>query len=480
MMLARLYSWSMAVWVASAVYAVWLSVESIRDHEAFTTGLDTAIYDQLLWLLAHGHEPFSTVVSRPMLADHFQPGLALLTPLYWLDLGVGGLFVAQSVGLALTAPALHALAKAAGASTGLATLPAFLWLLCPWVAAVNLFEFRPSSLAPPLFVLSILAGLKGRHMLLAFSMLVALSLKEDVSLTYIVLGLLLAHSGKQRVGAIVAASSMAWFLGASAIIVALGGSYDAFGRRYAADRGDSIADALRWSVHHPIQTLADIGSQSTIGLLALLLATGGLALLAPLWMLLAAPNALYNALSAYSPQHDLAHHYHLATLVGLFAAAAIGIGRIGSLPRGGRLAIAAAVSLAVAAALPGGARTHTNSSMGIGLVPSETRSALEQIPPDVPIAAARSLLPHLSQRVEVYTLPEPFVQIDWGSSLTSDELARRAARVRFAAYVNPDEVRGYVTGDFEDEAADVRTLLDGLGFVVVAHRGPVEILERRK
>jgi len=102
----------MAVWVGAAVYAVLLSVESVHDHDAFATGFDTAIYDQLLWLLAHGHEPFSTVVSRPMLADHFQPAIVLLTPLYWLDLGVPGMFAAQSIGLALTAPALYALARA--------------------------------------------------------------------------------------------------------------------------------------------------------------------------------------------------------------------------------------------------------------------------------------------------------------------------------------------------------------------------------
>src|SRR5680860_694236 len=81
----RLFSgsaWPVAVWVGTVLYAVLLSAESIVDHHDFRTGFDTAIYDQLLWLMAHGHEPFSTVVNRPMLADHFQPSLFLLTPLY--------------------------------------------------------------------------------------------------------------------------------------------------------------------------------------------------------------------------------------------------------------------------------------------------------------------------------------------------------------------------------------------------------------
>src|SRR4029453_6256085 len=80
--------WFAAVWGGAAIFATLLSLEAIHDHSTYHTGFDTAVYDQLLWLLAHGQDPFSTVVSRPMLADHFQPGLVLLTPLYWLRLGV--------------------------------------------------------------------------------------------------------------------------------------------------------------------------------------------------------------------------------------------------------------------------------------------------------------------------------------------------------------------------------------------------------
>ena len=120
-------------WLGTALYALLLSAESIADHGNSHTGFDTAIYDQALWLLANGHEPFSTVVSRPLFADHFQPGLVLLTPLYWLGLGVPGILAVQSIGLALTAPALFVLARAYGASPPFAAIPALLWLACPWV-----------------------------------------------------------------------------------------------------------------------------------------------------------------------------------------------------------------------------------------------------------------------------------------------------------------------------------------------------------
>src|SRR5207237_9467908 len=141
-------AWASAVWHAPAVLLIVSTAEPRSSQVAFRTGRDTALYDQLLWLLAHGMEPFSTVVSRPMLGDHFQPGLVLFTPIYWLGLGIPGIYTAQAVAMALTAPALYALARACGASPAVASIPSFLWLACPWVASANLFEFRPPAPAP--------------------------------------------------------------------------------------------------------------------------------------------------------------------------------------------------------------------------------------------------------------------------------------------------------------------------------------------
>ena len=471
--------WAVAVWLGTALYAVALSTEAIADHSGFRTGFDTAIYDQLLWLLAHGDDPFSTVLSRPMLADHFQPGLVLFTPLYRLGLGVPGILAVQSVGLALTAPALFALARTFGASASLASIPAFLWLVCPWVASVNLFEFRPSAFVPLLLVLSVLAAIQGRVILLVVTTVIALSLKEDVSLTYLVLGLLLAYQGKRWMGGVLAAGSALSFVVASRITESAGGS-NVFARRFAGERGESVGDAVVWSLQHPIETLTDFASQSLVGLVALLVATGGLALLAPVWLLLAAPTVLYNALSAYTSQHDLVHHYHQGTVVGLFVAAAVGVGRLGTAGRRVRLATTAGLAAAAVVALLGGVRVHSLPSESPTLDPARTDEALDVIPPGVPVAATRSLLPHLSQRVEVYSLPEPFIPLDWGGSLTSEELAERAGRVEWVAYVEGDQIGRIFTGELGVETAipDVRPTLEREGFVVVARTGPLEILRR--
>jgi uncharacterized membrane protein len=471
--------WPAAVWIGAGLYAALLTAESIADHNAFRTGLDTAISDQLLWLLAHREEPFLETI---MLAGHFQPGIVLLIPLYWLGLGIPGLFAAQAIAMAATGPALFALARNGGATPAVAAIPALLWLTCPWVASVNLFEFRPDLFAPVLVVLSVLFGRQGRNVLLAATVILALSLKEDIALTYVILGVLLATHGRRRAGTCVAAGSAVWAAGAFLAIELMGSSaYEAFAQRWAGDRGETVPEALVWSLERPFETLSDFASQSALGLVALLLSTGGLALLGRWWLLLALPTAVYNALSAYAPQHDLVHHYHLGTLTGLFVAAAMGAPRLATLGHRARLAATAGVVLALAITIVGGVRAHGVHGDAVELDAEPTRRALEHVPSGVAVAATRTLLPHLSQRAEIWSLPEPFIRTGWGTSLAPDELERRAAQLRFVAYARGDQVGTFYTGEVGKDRAvpDVRRRLATEGFVVIARAGPVEILERR-
>jgi hypothetical protein len=97
------------------------------------------------------------------------------------------------------------------------------------------------------------------------------------------------------------------------------------------------------------------------------------------------------------------------------------------------------------------------------------------------VAVTNSLLPHLSRRVEAYTLPEPFIQIDWGSSLSQSELEERAARVDFVVYAEGDQFRSFYTGRLEEERAvpDVRPTLRQQGFEEIARFGTIQVFERR-
>jgi uncharacterized membrane protein len=464
-----------AVWLASLVYVVVLSSESISAHRSFVTGFDTALYDQLLWLLANGHEPFSTIVTKPILADHFQPGLALLTPIYWLGADVPALLVVQSVALAATGPALYALARASGARPSLAVLPALLWIACPFVARLNLWEFRPTAFVSVLLVLSVLGAVQGRLWLLGATAVIALSLKEDVALVYLALGVVLAIRGPRRTGMALAAASAAWFAVATFVIRSGSGSLDAFGRRFAGDRGDSVPEALAWMLQHPVTTAGDVARESLLYLVALFVATGGLALLAPLWIVLALPTAAHNALSAYEPQHLLSFHYHQLTMTGLFIAAALGVGRLQSAGRGMRLGAAAGVTAAAILAVAAGSWAHAHSTEGIRLPRNATRAALALVPPDAPLAASPHLLPQVSQRAEVYPLPTPFLPLDIGSSLTEAELAARARRVEYVLFRESD-----MPEEYAGTPESVLAMLEREGFVPIRRAGLVTVFRRSR
>lgn len=469
----RARPWSSTVWLAAAVYVVVLSSEAVAAHRSFVTGFDTALYDQLLWLLANGHEPFSTIVSKPMLADHFQPGLALLTPLAWLGGGVPVLLVVQSAALAATGPALYALARASGARPALAAVPALLWLGCPFVARLNLWEFRPTAFASVLLVLSVLGAVQRRPWLLAVTALLAVSLKEDVALVYLALGLVLVVRGQRRLGVGLAVGSAAWFVAASLVVRSGGGSLDAFGRRFAGDRGDSVPEALAWMLRHPLEAAGDVVSDSLVYLVALVVATGGLALLAPLWTLLSLPTAAHNALSDYEAQHLLSYHYHQLTMTGLFVAAAVGVHRLRAARRVVRIGAGAGVAAAVLLAVAAGGWAHAHWTEGIRLPREPTEAALALVPRDASVAASTHLLPHLSHRVEVYALPEPFVPLDTGSPLTDAEFAERARRVDFVVYREND-----LPVEYGGTADRVLALLERQGFVAIRRAGPVTVFRR--
>ena len=464
----------LVVWLAALVYAVVLSLESVSAHRSFVTGFDTALYDQLVWLLANAHEPFSTIVMKPMLADHFQPGLALLTPLYWLGGGVPALLVAQSVALAATGPALYALARASGARPAFAAIPALLWIVCPFVARLNLWEFRPTAFVSVLLVLSVLGALERRLWLIGLTGVLALSLKEDVALVYVSLGVVLALRGDRRLGAIVAAASTAWFVVASLVIRSGSGSLDVFGRRFAGDRGDTVPEALVWMAQHPLATLEDVARDSLVYLVALFVATGGLPLLAPIWMVLALPTAAHNALSAYEPQHLLSFHYHQLTMTGLFVAAALGVRRLQSDDWRLRLAAGAGIFSAVVLAVAAGTWAHAHESQDVRLPQEPTRAALALVPSGAAVAASPHLLPHLSRRTEIYTLPAPFLPLDIGSPLSEAQLRERARRVEYVVYRQDD-----VPIEFAGTPESILATLESEGFVPVRRAGAVTVFSRR-
>ena len=360
----------------------------------------------------------------------------LLAPLGALDLTPVALLVVQAALLAAVAPALYALARRHDVSPPLALAVAVLWLASPLTQWANLFDFHPETAVPLLLVLAALEldrGHSGRFVALAAA---ASCFKEDVSLVFLAWGVLLAFQGRRRFGLGVVAGAAAWFVLATQVAIpAFGGDLDFYSERFGGDRGASLGSVFVSFVTDPLTTLGDAATPANAKvLLALVLATAGLALLAPAWLLLAVPALAANILSAYSYQHDLHFQYYLVPAAVFAIASAHGAAVLER--RGGRLARAApavlvAWALLIAAVGPASEELRTPGDAAV----SARERAVELVPDGASVAAAPFLVPHLSRRHEIYQLPEPFfTRPTNGEYWTDAELRERAREVEWVVY----------------------------------------------
>ena len=437
-------SWSVAaivVWAATGVFGVVIALSSVRRVENLGGGFDLAIFTQYSWLLAHGLEPFNTINGKNLLGDHVEPGLALFAPLGVVGSGWQGLVVAQAILLALVAPVLFAISRAAGASPGHATIMPTLWLLSPFTYGPTLYEFHPETSAPLFLALAALGLLRGRPVLFVMSSVVAVSMKEDIALTVAMLGVVAVVLGHRRLGAWTISLSLAWFaISLELILPAFGVSLqDEYGPRFSGGRGDSLAGILRWAADHPLRLVDDVVSGSNVGILVLMaLATIGLGLLRPLWLLVAAPSLLANFASAYPPQHSVWYQYYVVPWACIAIAAAVGAGSLQR--RSIRLSQLSVVAFVLAAALLGAyavGRVEELSSSTPGVaVPGkdEVAAAMARIPPHQAVAAPGRMAAALAQRREIYVLPLPFNGKRRGSIWTSGDLEARSRRIRWVIY----------------------------------------------
>lgn len=464
------------LWAATAAYGCAAIVLSLDRHFDYRSGFDLANFDQALWLISRGEEPFVTQHGRLYWGDHFGLTPVLLTPLYLLGGGPATLLVVQALTMSAVAPLLYALARAYEAGRWLASLPALLWLASPLTLTPILFDFHHVPLVAPAIVGSVLALRRDRYVLFALLALLACFAKEDVPLLYVMLGVVVALEGRRRLGLAIAAAAAALF--AFAVLVFLPAFTDSFAwfaERFAGERGDSLADVVRWTGTHPVEALGDLLATDNLLVLAVLvLTTGGLCLLAPPWLLLALPTLGHNFVSAYGPQHALVYHYHVPAALAFSIAAAVGVRRLATVSPRARLLFATGVAgglLAATASVEVAVRGGEERELGSG---ADRRSAVAHVPVGVAVAASPRLTPHMSQRKDLYTLPLPFFGGEgFGTDLSASELVSREADL---AWVLLDTVDRPLEAPRSPER--LLELLPRRGFEEVARYGTVHVYAR--
>ena len=204
----RLSEWS---WTLGYT-AILSTITVLRYHVWLATDGDMGFNMQALWLLSHkGLLAVSTYTGHPVLADAASYILILLAPLYSVG-GVGFLLLLQAFALGLGYVFIRRIAERLGVEPRWAHIVGAVYLIYPTILGANLFDFHADVLAVPLLFAAVLAALEERWLWYAFVVLLALSVKDTVSIVVIGLGITLLVRGKWVAGAlsIVAGAAVLW------------------------------------------------------------------------------------------------------------------------------------------------------------------------------------------------------------------------------------------------------------------------------
>ena len=446
-----------------ALYAAVFGHLTWRQHANWRSlGFDTGIYDQGMWLLSQGRDPFLTMRGMDYWGHHVALIGYLFAPIYWLGGGVQAVSLVHTVWVAAGAVPLWLLArdrwgepagsggKTEPAGSGGKTEPAgsggkapqrwvalavpAAYLLHPAVHWVTWWLYHPDSLAitPLLFAWWLARARRWRWFALAVG--VALACKEDMALAVVVLGLVLVVHGlssplsgasraQRRAGLLTAAAGAAWFLFCSKVVIPLRNDHaPPFYESYFPSLGSSLGEILGNLVFHPSRALTLLRRPRVPDYALKMLGPVGFVLpfLGPLGFLVAGPQLGVNLLVEVQDGATIKSQYASLPIVGLFLGVVEGMALLRRRPA---LLRAAAVWLVACAAVGshvwGLAPFSRDFRSGVWSdVPrhnvAELDRALATVPSEGRVAASWNIVTYFTHRPIAYEFPNPWVSSNYG------------------------------------------------------------------
>jgi len=377
------------------MYSAFLSYLTILRHSTFQScGLDLGIFEQSLWNTVNGRGfLYNTLAGNTELADHCFLILLLVVPFYALFQDAKTLLVMQSLTLAFSAIPIYYIARRE-LNSRFGLLFGLAYLLYPPLHLLNYFDFHPMIFAVPLLCMAFYHYEKRNlKMFLLFSLL-ALSVKETVSLTITGLGTYIACQALRskdakwaKVGVVVSDIGMAYLLGSLFLVSHLHGGAYGYGSRISLSPS-LVLEPKRWS-----------------GFFYLLSPLGFLSLLNPPALFIPILNAGVNFFSNVQSQWWFSCQYSATLIPFVFISAIKGLRRFS----------AAKTSLIPIGVLIGGSLLASNAffegqspvSISKRWGPPANIEALEEavkyVPPHASIATQNRLFPHFAGRENSYS-----------------------------------------------------------------------------
>jgi uncharacterized membrane protein len=401
-----------------AAYTVYVSHHTILNHYSLgTSAYDLGIHENTLWNTIHGRFFESSLEGGSHLGVHSSFVLLLLVPIYALFPATETLLVAQAGVLALAAWPLYLAARSVLGNGRLALLVAALWLAHPAVAGANFYDFHAIVFAPLFLFAAVWLWKAGRWRPFWLSIALLLSVKEDMSLVVLLLGVVMALSGERRRGAILAGvGAAAYLLLQHLVIPHFAGGAHSYTWYYTGmiPPGEGPSGLIRTIVLNPLFTLKfALSPPRLLYLFQLFAPLAFLPFLRARGIVLISYGLASSILASRAPLHQLGFQYALVVLAPAF------VGLLVVLedrpPALVKRALAAAAMLAVVTCFHYGMIWPRHDfSGGFHLIDfsytdeereryAELRECIRMIPADASVLASESLVPHVARRRVVET-----------------------------------------------------------------------------
>ncbi len=415
-------------------YAIYFSKITIDAHYRLeTAAMDLGVWNNLHWNAVHGGALFKTSpLGGPTSthSGHHQTYFAYVIALvYYFAQGPETLLVVQSVLLGAGAIPLYLLARhRVGPWTGVALAAAY--LLYPALHGPNLYEFHFLALAPFFLMMTLYCVDTRRTAMAVVFGLLTLSLREDVSALFAVLGLfVLLERRHPLAGVVMMLAGSACFVALKLIVMPryTGGAstfLDTFEGLLPAGE-TSFTGVIKTIVGNPVFAFNSVLTHDK--LVYLLQILGPLALLVwrrPLGFVLSIPGFLFTILSTgYKPLIEIYFQYASYWTGFMFIAVVANLGWMRQQEREHRLPAAARWAWVVAVLVTSVIGSHQYGAVlqgenmrggfrrftyGISHEDHERHRRLYEliamVPADAKICSSERIVPHVSNRRDSYTL----------------------------------------------------------------------------
>jgi uncharacterized membrane protein len=423
-------SWLSQPWapllVLAVAVALWVIVffrlGALRHDRHGTFGFDLGIYDQATWLLAFFRHPFITVRGLDVFGHHATPGLWLFAPFYWLGGGPKVLLALQVCAQASGAFAMYLLARDLLGSRWIGTALGVVLLLNPTSQYLVWEFFHPEAFAIGPLLFAYWAARTQRWNWFWPAALLAISMKEDLALALLVIGILVAVRGARRIGIAIALLSFGWFVIATRVVIPWRNGVGPFYEQLYGTLGDSPTQVAWYLVRHPGRAWSIATEPDRLEYYRqMFFPVALLPLLAPEALAIGLPMLAINVYTSDGFPFTRNYQFHYSAIV--LAAVMIGtveaLVRIRSVPaRHGLVGVLLVASL-VSCVQWGASPISHDYDRGIWPLHGEDRAAakdhaLALLPSGAATSAAYNLVPHLTHRQKIYEFPVPWRPVNWG------------------------------------------------------------------